>query len=314
MNKVMFIADIHLSAVPPSSRTDDYAETIFKKLYQCTAMVKKFEIDAVVILGDTFHLKSWRANPYWMTNRLVDWLKSLRDAGARVFLLVGNHDVPFGRVDLAPQQPIGVLRALDFVETEGVLEDPSVRIVLRDFDPNFTVDLINVKKKGEQYLIVGIHQCLMPKGQFFDEPTVNFSEVTTEADVVAYGHIHAPTVISRCNDILFVNPGALSRGSLHRDNLERPVNVILMRFGAKIEHAAVALNVVPAVDVFDVEKHEKSKLRDGEIAKFVDMMGRVISEGSSTDPYTVLESIKAPQEIKDLARSYLDGDSALVGE
>lgn len=310
----MFIGDLHLTTTPPSSRTDDYKEAIFAKMYQCTALVKKLEIDAVVLLGDIFHLKAWRANPYHLTNEVVVWLKSLRDSGARVFLVVGNHDVPFGNTDLIDRQPIGVLRSLDFVETDGYLEDPKVRILVKDFNPNFTAADLNVAKGEEEFLVVCCHQCIMPTGQFFDEPTVNFPEVTTGADVVAYGHIHAPTIVHRVGNILFIDPGALSRGSIHKDNLERDVNVVLVRFTDKVEHAVVKLDIRPAAEVFDIARHEQGKRRDQEIEGFVEMLKGQSEEVNTADPYAVLESIETDPKVKDLARTYLDGDHVEFGE
>lgn len=314
MKTVMFIGDIHLSTVPPSSRTDNYKEAIFTKLYQCTALVQKMHIDAVVLMGDIFHLKSWRSNPYYLTNEVVVWLKSLRDAGSRVFLVVGNHDVPFGNTDLIDRQPIGVLRSLDFIETDGYLEDPRVRILVKDFNPDFKAADLQVSKGDEEFLVVCCHQCIMPKGQFFDEPTVNFAEVQTDADVIAYGHIHAPTIVHRQGSILFLNPGAISRGSIHKDNLGRDVNVVLLRFSDKVEHAVIKLDIRPSSEVFDIERHEQGKRRDEEIEEFVDMLRGSSEEVNTTDPYAVLESIETDPAVKAMARTYLDGDHIEWGD
>lgn len=311
-HKILFLADPHLSATPPSSRVDDYAGAIFNKLDQVTDIVKKMEIDAVVVLGDVFHLKSWTRNPYWLTNKFIEWLKAIRDSNCQIMVLVGNHDVPFGRVDLAFKQPIGAVTSLDFVKSEIVLENPKVRIKALHYNPDFTAKDLNVAKQDEQYLILCAHQCILPSGQFFDEPTVTFPEVLTEADVIAYGHIHAPTVVQKVEKTWFINPGALSRGSTHRDNLERIPCVVVLKIDETIQYVTIKLDVAKACDIFDLNKKKRQEDREGEVEQFVELLQASTSEINESDPLSVLESMDVSSKVKNIARTYLDGDRLVL--
>lgn len=311
-HKILFLADLHLSAIPPASRVDDYVGALFNKLDQVTDLVKRLEVNAVVILGDTFHLKSWVRNPYWLTNRFIAWLKDIRDLNCEIMVIVGNHDVPFGRMDLIPKQPIGSVLALDFVKRGLTFENPSLRIVGMDFSPTFVAKDLDIKKGDEEYLILCAHQCLLSSGAFFDEPTVTFPEVLTSADVIAFGHIHTPTVVEKVNGILFLNPGALSRGSFHKDNITRTPSVIVLKVGEGIEYIKIELDVAPAVNVFDVEKKSRGESREAEVEQFVDMLKNSSTDINDSNPLVVLRNMEVSDPVKDLAQMYLEGDSLSV--
>jgi DNA repair exonuclease SbcCD nuclease subunit len=302
------VADLHLTAIPPASRVDDYQESIFKKLAQCTELVKSLHIDAVVILGDIFHLKHAAKTPYWLTLKFVDWLKEINSLGCRIGVVVGNHDVPYGNVELVSRQPIGVVLALPFVERELMFEDSGLRIVCKDFNPVFTGDYLKVERGSEKFLMVCVHQCLLSKGQFYDEPTVNFDEVSIDADVLAFGHIHSPTVIEKVGKTLFVCPGAISRGTANKDNLEREVGVILLKFEDGVKFKQIDLKSAPSSEVFSIELREDEKVRDNEIAEFVEELKTVTVGIVASDPASVLEGMDISEKVKSVARLYLDGD------
>jgi len=308
--KVLFLADLHLSSVSPGSRTDNYAEAAFAKLAQVSDLIRRLDVDVLVVLGDIFHLKSWTKNPYWLTNRFVNWLKEVDANGCKIVVVVGNHDVPYGNVDFVESQPIGTILAQSFVRRDLILADPSMRIVAHDFDPAFTKqDLHRYQRGDEKYLIVCAHQNFMEKGQLPNEPTINFNEIDAQIDVLAFGHIHTPTVITKVNGIWFVNPGALMRGTLHKDNLDREVCVVLFKFDEAIQYKKFALDVAPSAQVFDLEKKERRDAHDTQIESFVEMLDDSAHVTSSSDPVVVLDGLDVPDAVRELARTYLDGGS-----
>lgn len=308
MKKVLFLADLHLSPVSPGSRTDDYTEASFAKLEQVYSLIVRLEVDALVILGDCFHLKSWSKNPYWLTNRFVDWLKLVDATGCKIVVVVGNHDVPYGNTEFIRNQPIGTVLAQPFVQRSLTMEDPDIKIDVHDFDPAFVKDDLNqYKRDGAKFHIICAHNALMERGQLPGEPTVNFNEFDLDCDVLAFGHIHHPTVIQKVNGIWFINPGAMMRGSLAKENLKREINVVLMRFDEDIKYKKFALDVAPSEQVFDLVKKEREDTRDDKIADFVDMLDTTSKATLSTDPAAILEDMDVAQSIKDVAHIYLDG-------
>jgi predicted phosphodiesterase len=225
-------------------------------------------------------------------------------------VVVGNHDVPFGNVGFVANQPIGTVLSQPFVKRSLSFDDPSLKIVTHDFDPAFVKsDLDQYKRDGAKFLVVCAHQNFLEHGQLPKEPTVNFDEIHADIDVLAFGHIHTPTVLTKVNNIWFVNPGAMMRGTLHKDNLQREVNVIVMRFDEDIKFKKFALNIVPSDQIFDLEKKERKDAHDDRISAFVEMLGSTSASSLSSDPTTVLDAIDTDERVKELARMYLDGGS-----
>lgn len=308
MKKILFLADLHLSPVSPGSRTDDYTEASFAKLEQVRSLIERLEVDALVILGDIFHLKSWSKNPYWLTNRFVEWLFTVDQLGCEIVVVVGNHDVPYGNTEFIRKQPIGTILAQPFVKRSLILNDPYIKIDVHDFDPAFVKDDLNqYKRDGAKFHIICAHNALMERGQLPGEPTVNFHEFDLDCDVLAFGHIHHPTVIQKVNDIWFINPGAMMRGSLAKENLKREINVVLMRFDEDIKYKKFALDVAPSEQVFDLVKKEREDTRDDKIADFVDMLDTASKATLSTDPSAILDDMDVARSIKKVAQIYLDG-------
>lgn len=308
MKKILFLADLHLSPVSPGSRTDDYAVAAFNKLEQVRSLIERLEVDALVILGDIFHLKSWSKNPYWLTNRFVDWLKAVDRIGCKIVVVVGNHDVPYGNTEFIGKQPIGTVLAQPFVKRSLTLEDPSIKIDVHDFDPAFVLDDLKQYKCGDaKFHIICAHNAFMERGQLPGEPTVNFHEFDLDCDVLAFGHIHHPTVVQKLNNIWFINPGAMMRGSIAKENITREINVVLMRFDTDIKYKKFALDVAPSDQIFDLEKKHREDTRDDKLSDFVEMLDATSKTTLATDPAAILEDMDVAQSVKDVAHIYLDG-------
>jgi DNA repair exonuclease SbcCD nuclease subunit len=307
--KLLFLADLHLTPVPPAARTDDYIVTAFNKLEQVLVLIEKLKVDGLIILGDVFHLKSWTKNPYWLTNRFIIWLRRVDALGCQIGIVIGNHDVPYGNIEFAEKQPIGAVLLQSFMKRDMVFDDPKIHVVMHDFDPNFIKeDLLKYERRGEKFLIVCAHQNFMEHGQLPKEPTINFKEIDADIDVLAFGHIHTPTVISKVNKTLWINPGAMMRGTLHRDNLNRGVSVILLKLDENIQFKQINLDIAPASQVFDLVKKAEHDNRDDQIEEFVEMLGNTSANPLSSNPATILNEMDVDEPVKNIARQYLSGD------
>lgn len=80
----LFIGDPHVEGRSPDFRSDDFPETILKKIEWCLQHAAKEKL-LPVFLGDIFDKP--RDNPTWMMGKLIEML---RDTGA--IGIYGNHD------------------------------------------------------------------------------------------------------------------------------------------------------------------------------------------------------------------------------
>jgi hypothetical protein len=105
-----------------------------------------------------------------------------------------------------------------------------------------------------------------------------------------------------------VCPGAISRGTANKDNLEREVGVILLKFEDGVKFKQIDLKSAPSSEVFSIELREDEKVRDNEIAEFVEELKTVTVGIVASDPASVLEGMDISEKVKSVARLYLDGD------
>ena len=98
--------DVHLSDRAPSSRTDDWAETVFDKLGQVRDLAREVNAAAIIDGGDFFHIKSPGRNSHALVNRTAEHHSTYP---CPVYCTPGNHDAVYGDYSFLPQQPLGVL-------------------------------------------------------------------------------------------------------------------------------------------------------------------------------------------------------------
>ena len=102
--KLVWRTDVHMSDKAPSSRKDDWVETVLGKLGQ----VRDFASGASLILdgGDFFHIKAPGRNSHELVRRVADHHSSYQ---VPVYCTPGNHDAIYGDYGFLGQQPLGVL-------------------------------------------------------------------------------------------------------------------------------------------------------------------------------------------------------------
>jgi DNA repair exonuclease SbcCD nuclease subunit len=322
--KILLINDVHLTNENrhPASCTSSYTDDLFDLLYQANEVAKEIGATAIVQLGDLFHIKAPSANSHALVRRTTEWAKA---APCPVFVVPGNHDLSHDRLDsLDEGQPLGVLYSAGVVtRAEGYLwakndEDPypilpiygvpwqmhwdaseeladeSVRNALRGFTPKDTPQLIVT------------HAPFFEPGKespYESYSTQRFSRIVQERGTgniqVSYGHIHNSHGQYVVNGVRFCNYGALSRGSLTEDNMQRTVGVTVWdsvtgRFEFKPLHAK------PAEEVFRVVEVTEKKTKQLELDEFLSSVGQSKIEITSIE--SVMAKVREMQLGKDIER------------
>lgn len=301
MTKILQVNDIHLADRPPSSCTEAYTEDLLDLLGQTVAVADEFQVSAVVWTGDVFDCKAPSRN----SHRLVQKAIGIGHAyEAEWFITPGNHDMQNDRyASIHDTQPLGVLyragaKALigqspAFPMLYGVpwlqeWSNEAVGNALREFrEPA-------VRHDGHR--LVCTHAPLYPPGhelpyEFFD--AVMFAAAMggpwSRKASVAYGHVHERHGIWEANGVQFCNPGALSRGSLHEYNLQRPVQVAVWD-SADGSFTEVQLRAKPAEEVFRLREKQEITDAAGKLDDFLAQVGGTRLSVLSTE--TVLEHVR----------------------
>jgi DNA repair exonuclease SbcCD nuclease subunit len=317
--KILLINDVHLTNENrhPASCTSSYTDDLFDLMYQANDIAKEIDATAIVQLGDLFHIKAPSANSHALVQRTINWA---RDAPCPVAVVPGNHDLSHDRLESLYQgQPLGVLYSSGAVmkgegyfgsdiglqavfgvpwqmywdASEDVAEQ-AVRNALLTFQPKDTPQLIVT------------HAPFFEPGKespYESFSTQRFSRIVQESGPanaqVAYGHIHNSHGEYVVNGIRFCNYGALSRGSLTEDNMQRTVGVTVWdSITGRFEF--IPLQARPAEEVFRVVEVTEKKTKQLELDEFLQSVGQSKIEITSIE--SVMAKVREMQLGKDIER------------
>lgn len=319
---LLFRTDVHVADRSPSSWKGDYTAEVLNSLEQIGLIADDHSVQAVLDGGDFFHVKTASRNSHGL---IIQVAKIHAKYPCKVFCVEGNHDVSGNNLDTIEQQPLGVLyEAKVFYHLREEVfsdEDVEVRVVGVPYSPDRTLDeLRSIQKRkrpisgGRREKLVAVVHALAGKNppahveEFFGEPVFRYEDLITPdgPDVWCFGHWHQDQGIEEIDGRWFVNQGAVSRGALVRENLERTPKVAIIRVcDEDLSVLSVPLKVAPSSEVFDLERKER---RDQE-AKVIDQFVSVLGESVDFDPSVGIEEnvqkLSFAADVRSLAVDYL---------
>ena len=315
--KFVFRTDVHLSAQAPVSWSGDYTEEIFDCLDQIGRLATKEEAVAVLDGGDYFHIKAPTRTPHWLVERSAATHKSYP---CPIYTVIGNHDISYNNLETLEKQPLGVLLKTGVfrqLEEETFEEGPlQVRVVGVPYSPFRTLEELQAIKKrpGDTHLIAVVHALATEKpsgteDEIFKEPVFRYADLVSREgpDCWMFGHWHKDQGVTTIRDIKFVNLGAVSRGALSRDNLDRTPKVAVLEIDELgVEVHQVPLKVLPIEKAFDLERKQRQDREDETIDQFIEQMKLNVSQDSSGDIDSTLSGLEDfAEDIRVLAQEYL---------
>lgn len=329
MSEFRFItsSDEHLADLSPGLRKDNYRDAILDKITWQGDFARLFNADAVLRGGDFFHIKA--ANKTTMATMALA-ANIHRQYPCKTFSISGNHDMGYGsHISTIPKQPLGVFfnsQVFNQLEDELFFDNSmSVRVIgvnyTTDLDHEGLVDLLK-NKSGNTYTIAVIHTlaAFSPDEKiqsFFGEKIFDYRDLVFDGcpDVYVFGHYHKDQGVVDHLGVKFINVGAVSRGALTFENLERKpkiASIVLNSQGISVEE-----HVVPHLDalqVFDLEKKQQLERERKSIDDFISKL-RLDSESTSINNYLEeLRNSDYSQDLKNLVYQILETAEAGVLE
>lgn len=320
MSRVSFIfrTDTHVCDRSPASWKGDYPAEIWSNLEQIGQFAKMYGATAVLDGGDFFHVKAASKNPHALVTRTAHIHKAYP---CPVWSIEGNHDIAYNNLETLDRQPLGVLYAAGVFNhlREQVFKDGNtqVRVVGVPYSPIRTVAELRAiqKKPGDTHLIAIVH-ALAGKApppeveEFFGEPVFRYEDLVSKdgPDVWMFGHWHRDQGIESVGGRTFVNHGAVSRGALIRENLERTPKVALIEIDDGIlKVSPLPLSVLPASEVFDIEKKKQQDAERRDIEQFI---LRLTTEASFDPEVSIQDNIRSlssfAKNVQDKALYYFE--------
>jgi exonuclease SbcD len=326
MSRVAFLfrTDTHVADRSPMSWKGDYPAEIWSNLEQIGKLAKEHEVSAVLDGGDFFHVKAASKNPHAL---VVKAARIHRAYPCPTFCVEGNHDIAYNNLETVEKQPLGVLYESGVFQhlREHTFKDGKirVRVVGVPYSPVRKLsELLAIHKKpGDTFLIAVVHSLasMSPPAQvedFFNEPVFRYEDLISRngPDVWCFGHWHRDQGIEQIQGRFFVNQGALSRGALVRENLERIPKGALLEFtesGVRIE--PLLMIVAPASEVFDLERKETQERERRDIDQFITRLVEDASFDPNESIHQNIRSMGFAEEVRDEALRYLELAETEVG-
>lgn len=108
--KILCMSDLHLSSVRPMCRTDeDWVATQQEHLDYVLNYVKDKQIHYMVIAGDIFDTHTV---PPVIINMMLQFILNIRALGCEVYIIAGNHDLPYKNTERMFNSSFGALSLL----------------------------------------------------------------------------------------------------------------------------------------------------------------------------------------------------------
>lgn len=314
----IFRTDVHAADKSPTSWKGDYPAEIDSSLKQIGELARKHNAIAVLDGGDFIHVKSPSKTSHGLIARVAR-IHSLYPCD--VFAVAGNHDITYNNLGTLERQPLGVLFDAGVFkqlhEQVFKVDGTQVRVVGVPYVPDRALEYLRSLKKqpGDDHLFAVVH-ALAGKDppdhaeDFFNEPVFRYRDLITEdgPDVWMFGHWHRDQGIEHIDGRWFVNQGAVSRGALVRENLERtPKVALIIADGPDLRIESIPLSVSAATEVFDIERKERRDRESEVVEQFVrkleDNIRATTSEMSVED---ALQSLDFAPDVRSLALEYLE--------
>lgn len=220
-------ADIHLMAVKPEFRIDDFKYEQDRKFKHILAKGVEYGAD-VAIAGDLFDAKD---APAWLVNR---YMRLIKNFPHRVFVVFGNHDSYYHSEENEKTQ-LGTLIEAGVVTLLGAEpEYPESKTILYGASWGQEVP-VPVNRYGTKVLIAHktvteappppwLTGAVQGKHYLIDNPDYDF---------IVTGDFHEPFVVQEGNRYL-INPGTMTRNKVNMDSYQ-PVFYLLRDGQAPME-------------------------------------------------------------------------------
>lgn len=291
--KFLYIGDFHLCDTPPTSRIDDYHQTLIEKINEITHIAQSNNCTAILQGGDFFNtpriseemLATYiREFSHANINDIVfdtingninhEELESRLKNSCPLIGVVGNHELfgetmkSFTKTSLYFMESIGMMnlvtkdKPIIFKSSEGF----SVAITGANYSHELDMD-----EDRNEYIIdnkLGDYHIHLVHGMMLDKPNKMYKTYTlasdiiekTDADITLCGHYHDGFKTVRKNGKYICNSGAIVRQSARSSNMKRKPKVLLIEITKEKGISVTSINLKcakPADKIFNLEEKER---------------------------------------------------------
>lgn len=276
--RLLYFTDTHIRGTSPRGRTDDFFDTMKRKLTEIIAIANKEKVDYVLHGGDVFD------RPNLSPAVVREFAQLFRQFRVPIYAIAGNHDIyghnplTVDRTMLGLLEAFGVLtliRSGDTIQLEKGYKQVQLTGEPFHYDldkRSITKDYAVTNKLQADFCIHMVHGMLVEQALPDGVPHTMISslwEVDSDADIVLTGHYHAGFPIQQRNGKYIINPGAIARLSNQPSEWKRIPQVVLIELTKEISIQFKRLSTAhPGQEIFDRSLQEEASYRQEKWAQF----------------------------------------------
>lgn len=306
--KFLFATDFHIMGTTPSSRIDNYPQTIKNKIDEIFDIASREQVDFVVLGGDIF--ETYNAS----ISVIREALQSFKNREVPIFSVLGNHDLyghtikTFHRSAVSVMEMAEAINIVDFDKERGLCFLHYYTGIEEDLakDNKSPSELVQQALDGQAIIWV-THAMISDKELKYISRNIVIDniKVSTKTKLVLCGDYHPgfPTTI-RDDGVVFINPGAVSRRNATQDNLTRDVQIALVQYDPndfsydiKVDYVKLK-SALPANKVFDLEKIKSGKTEKQKTFSYIEKLQNLEIDDMTDDLEDELRKFASEAELE----------------
>lgn len=326
MLRLLYITDTHGRATTPSSRLDDFSETVLSKMKYIGEFVKANNISAVIHGGD------WLHTPDVSESFIGEFAKIVSDWECDVVGILGNHDIYGYNPDTFIRTPLGIAQKLNmfkrlYINNPYIIKnDDNTCVAITGCDANFNLDKNGrISDYTDSVITQGAVNIHVVHGMLVERvwpqvPCTTIEQIQNcNADIILTGHEHVGFEVKEMNGKLFCNPGSLLRVTSSTGDVRKNVSMALITVEGNsynIEIIPLPSTVaLPSSQVMDLkaiaeEKESKKQLEHFTSTIISSEVSKSFNIYDSLNDFCNKENIE--EEVKDVCRQHLEQAEELI--
>lgn len=308
MKRFYFVGDLHINDTNPRSRIDDFSTSILNKLEDVFSKAGIYNVEAIFFLGDIFHKPSGLSTRYM--NKVIE---TFQKSPCPCYSIVGNHDIPFNRVDEVDNTSLGILfksGALIHIDDPYYIKDSfnNIKAIIKGFDYN--IDISNIEKDSDEPSICLAHSY----GEdvsfgVVDKPEyLRWSEDNKRPfDYYILGHDHSyhPDKKIFDNSILY-RLGALSRITSASSDTERKIQILELIVDEDLKFSPVEIQYIKSEECFNSQSLNKTTvIKDVDFNESLESVLENLNFNIQSSIYDILDEMELDADIVQTIEGYL---------
>jgi DNA repair exonuclease SbcCD nuclease subunit len=324
--KALLVNDLHIASAGPKTRLDDFHATMGRKLAFVEGTAKAHGVDVICIAGDLFHATTlaYQSGTYAPSASAVELFRRWAERWP-VLVIPGNHDLPHDRMDLIPHSAFGALYATGFIT--GVWGMPYVlpgggwvggmRYPVTEEEVLRWVKMA-ARTSGPGILMVHAYASASGPGNIFGDRVWGYLELAQaipEVKVWHFGHDHSDHGVVELGGTVFVQVGALLRGTRADDQMHRQPKLVVVRteneqpllsLPARVTWEEISVPIEPPEAVFDVVRQKQTATVSDQIETYVKELAELSTATSESPEVTVAAMADVSPEVRQRVAGYIE--------